>query len=287
MRPGGWYAPMNQGADTIAADATWADDSAWPLSDTDPERLVRKAVRLSTLVITFCRQHGLRPNLKPGKSVIMINLRGRGSYKTRAKHFPAKGQQLRLPDLDVAVPIVNQYRHLGGIVDGASKLAVEARRRTAMAGSAYDAGKKIFFANPRIALPTKVALFQAVIDPIYFNLGLWLTEDKSWRILSEGYTRILRRLLVRTWGGDDAFHVPLPAVHLTTATPPLDLLLKRARLSLLCSIAKAEAAPLWAMLQNEQSWYRAVRDDIRWVIVGTEDKWPSLGEASWPEWAAL
>ena len=39
----GPYAPINQGADTIAADATWADDSAWPLSDTDPERLVRKA----------------------------------------------------------------------------------------------------------------------------------------------------------------------------------------------------------------------------------------------------
>ena len=39
----GPHAPINQGADTIAADATWADDSAWPLSDTDPERLVRKA----------------------------------------------------------------------------------------------------------------------------------------------------------------------------------------------------------------------------------------------------
>ena len=283
----GPYASMQRGVDTIAADATWADDSAWPLSDTDPERLVRKAVRLCTLVITFCRQHGLRPNLKPGKSAIMLNLRGRGSYKARVKYFPASGRQLRLPELEVAVPIVNQYRHLGGVVDGASKLTIEARRRTAMAGSAYDAGKQIFFANPRIALPTKIALFQAVIDPIYFNLGLWLTEDKSWRILSDGYTRTLRRLLVRTWGGDEAFHIPLAAVHLTTATPPLDLMLKRARLSLLCSIAKAEAAPLWAMLQHEQRWYSAVCEDLRWVTAGTEDKWPSLREANWPEWAAL
>ena len=241
----GPFAEAHQGIETTAADATWADDSAWPLSNRDPEALVQKTIRLCTLVISFCWQHGLKPNLRPGKSAVMLTLRGRGSYKARSKHFQKSGQQLRLPDLDVAIPIANQYRHLGGIVDGEPKLAIEARRRTAIASSAYEAGKKIFFNNPCIPMTTKVALFQAAIDPIYFNLGLWAGEGQSWKVLSGGYTRILR------------------------------------------SMANAAPLPLWAMLQEEQTWIRAVQSDLRWVAEGSEDKWPCCGGAGWPEWAAL
>ena len=117
----GPFAEAHQGIETTAADATWADDSAWPLSNRDPEALVQKTIRLCTLVISFCWQHGLKPNLRPGKSAVMLTLRGRGSYKARSKHFQKSGQQLRLPDLDVAIPIANQYRHLGGIVDGGAQ----------------------------------------------------------------------------------------------------------------------------------------------------------------------
>ena len=94
-------------------------------------------------------------------------------------------------------------------------------------------------------MTTKVALFQAAIDPIYFNLGLWAGEGQSWKVLSEGYTRILR------------------------------------------SMANAAPLPLWAMLQEEQTWIRAVQSDLRWVAEGSEDKWPCCGGAGWPEWAAL
>ncbi|CAE7316855.1 unnamed protein product [Symbiodinium sp. CCMP2592] len=207
-RPGESWADIVFGCEITVADATWADDSAWPLSDHDPEALLRKTVRLCTIVIQFCWQHGLRPNLKPGKSAIMLKLRGKGSHRVRTKYFPRQGQQLDLPDLGVTVPISNQYKHLGGVVDGEPKMTIEARRRTAIAG-AYDSGKKLFFANPRLELTTRIALFQATIDPVYFNLGLWTDDGPSWTILSNGYTRLLRRLLVRQWGGDAAFHIPM------------------------------------------------------------------------------
>ena len=62
----GPFAGVDSCDDTVASDATWADDSAWPLSDSDPNALVLKAKRLCALVIEFCQQHGLKPNLKPG-----------------------------------------------------------------------------------------------------------------------------------------------------------------------------------------------------------------------------
>ncbi|CAE7660424.1 unnamed protein product [Symbiodinium sp. CCMP2592] len=283
----GPYAVAGEGTDISIADATWADDSAWPLSADTPEALVRKTIRMCSLVLTFCWQHGLKPNLRPGKSAVMMILRGKGKQRTRAAHFPKDGLHLPIPECDVCVPITNSYKHLGGLVDGEAKMAAEARRRTAMAGSAYDAGKKLFFANWRLPFSTRVALFQAAIDPVYFNLGLWTTDTPSWKALSEGYSRLLRRLVVKQWNGEHAFHVPLPAIHLATSSPPLEHLLRRARLSLLASMARAAPEPLWAILQTERTWLAEVRQDLEWLSDGHGDKWPHRSEAGWPEWAQL
>ena len=127
----------------------------------------------------------------------------------------------------------------------------ESRRRTAIASSAYEAGKKFFFANPQLPIATKVALFKATIDPVYFNLGLWVERGSAWELLNRGYSRLLRRIFVQQWGGEQALHVPLDAVHLAAGAPPLAHLAKRARLSLLCSLSKTAPPELWAMLQQE------------------------------------
>ena len=62
-----------------ALDATWADDSAALTSDPDPEALMSKAVTLAGTIIDECKQHGLCPNLRKGKSALMLSLRGKGS----------------------------------------------------------------------------------------------------------------------------------------------------------------------------------------------------------------
>ena len=65
-----------------ATDATWADDSAFPLIAEDPGSLMQKTRRLCTLVISFCEGHGMAPNLKPGKTSVMISLKGKGHNKS-------------------------------------------------------------------------------------------------------------------------------------------------------------------------------------------------------------
>ena len=141
-------------------------------------------------------------------------------------------------------------------------MAAEARRRTAIASSTYEAGRPIFFGNPKLPLDTEVAIFKSTVDPVYFSLGLWTCQGPAWTALSEGYSRLLRCLVIARWGSDQAFHIPLPAVHLTLMAPPLEHLTRRARLSLLCSITKAGPDELWAILQQEQTWFEAIKEDL-------------------------
>ena len=108
----GIFPPVDDGEVLAATDATWADDSAFPIVADDPAELMRQTQRLCTLVISFCEGHGMSPNLKPGKTSVMIRLVGKGHKKVRQSYFPDGTHRLHLPDLGVGVAVTDQYRHL-------------------------------------------------------------------------------------------------------------------------------------------------------------------------------
>ena len=130
-----------------ATDATWADDSAFPLVADEPEDLMRRTCRLCTLVISFCEGHGMAPNLKPGKTSVMIRLSGRGHKKVRKAYFPNGTQRLALPDLGVGIVVADHYKHLGGFVDCKLTMRPEMRHRLAQASSSYDSAKTLLLGN--------------------------------------------------------------------------------------------------------------------------------------------
>ncbi|CAE7246226.1 rbcL, partial [Symbiodinium sp. KB8] len=135
----GIFPPVSGTEDLAVTDTTWADDSAFPLEDVDASVLMRKTVRLCTLVLSFCTSHGMAPNLKPGKTSVMIALAGKGSRQARRDYFPGGTQRLWLPDLQVGVAVTDQYKHLGGVVDCKLTMKPEVRFRLAQAASSYDA----------------------------------------------------------------------------------------------------------------------------------------------------
>ncbi|CAE7193816.1 unnamed protein product [Symbiodinium sp. CCMP2592] len=99
----GSYDPSNgilgngaAGDSHLLRDATWADDSSFPLQDECPHRLVRKAARASSVVLSRCSSFGMSPNLAPGKTALVLALRGRGSQKARREHFSQDGKTLLL-----------------------------------------------------------------------------------------------------------------------------------------------------------------------------------------------
>ena len=268
-------------------DATWADDSAFPLEDESAERLLHKTRRLCTLVLNFCEGHGMAPNLKPGKTSIMLYLTGRGSQRARKSFFEGGKQSLYLPDLGVNVVVADSYKHLGGMLDSKLSMRPEARFRLAQAASSYDTARALLLGNPRLELATRSALFESVVTPTFFNLGMWLPHGKAWESMSLGYSKLIRRLLVPIVGAQRAFHLPLPVAHWCTGCWHLDLVARRARFSLLLSLASVGPPLLWAMLQEEGQWCKVLQDDLRWLVAPDPSQWPATQATAWPHWCCM
>ena len=86
----------------------------------------------------------------------------------------------------------------------------EGRRRTALAQSAYVAGKRLLYENSTIPLDVRAGLFHATILPTYFNLGLWIPTGDEWQKLCHGYLRQLRNLFEAPDGGPELLQGPSP-----------------------------------------------------------------------------
>ena len=283
----GIFGSPAEGTPIVATDATWADDSAFPTSDSCPARLLAKTQRMTSLVLGFCANLGMAPNLKLGKTNLMIVLCGRGQQAARRKFFQDGLQTLWLPDLQLQVPVVEQYKHLGGFVDSRLSMLPEVRYRLAQAGSAYDSAKLLLLNNPGLQLRTRAALFETIVTPTLFNIGQWVPGGKAWDRLAAGYNKLMRRLLQREVAGHRIFHLPVLLVPWFTGCWRLELVARRARLSLLVSLAKAGPTLLWAMLQEEGCWLAAVQADLQWFAQDAGDKWPGCDRAAWPEWLHL
>ncbi|OLP79036.1 hypothetical protein AK812_SmicGene40723 [Symbiodinium microadriaticum] len=283
---GGIYETAGQGKTLQAKDCTWADDSAFPLSDPDPHRLLAKTSRMGSLIIDYCQRHGMAPNLRPKKTAIILAVRGKGSQRARKQWFPHGAKSIHLRDLDLKIQVAGQYVHLGGLVDADLKMMGEARRRLSMAKASFDSGKALLYTNMSIPLSVRASLFATSVTSTFFNLALWVEEGEAWTKLEVGFSNLLRGLLAKTYKGELLYRVLAPVVHVVTGVPPLAYLARKARLSLLCSMASFAPLGLWAVLQEERTWLRQVSLDLQWLVEGDE-RWPSVGGDNWPEWSGL
>ena len=279
----GVFSVPGHGEDVSVRDITWADDTALPFDDVEPDRCIRKGKRLASLTIDICRDFGLQPNLKRGKTAIVLSLAGKGIRKAREKHFRHGRSTLQLVDLQEEVHVVPQYVHLGGVVEPQMHMKAEQRRRLAMAGAALEAGKKLIFLNADIPLQVRTKLFETSILSTFFNLAIWLPQGETWQALSYGYTRMLRRLLCHRYKGDAIFGIPAPFVHIATGRWKLELHAAKCRLAALVSLARTGPEELWAVLQEERTWMQVVANDLAGLKTKYVDL-PDLHAGDWPRW---
>ena len=92
-------------------------------------------------------------------------------------------------------------------------------------------------AQPKGFGPAGPRILNTVVTASFFNIGLWIPSRKAWNLLSNAYSRLVRRFLGTCIRGQGLFHVPLPVAHIATGCWALDLIARRARLSLLVSLA--------------------------------------------------
>lgn len=203
----------------------------------------------------------MSPNLRPGKTCLMLSLIGKGKEKARRRFFSDGAQSLCLPDLGVRVPVADQYKHLGGYdgyVDSLSMLP-EVRHRLAQAHSSFEASKTPLLNNSELSISTQAAIFASAITPTFFNIGQWLPTGQAWNKLDVGYSKLVRRLLAKEAGGDLLFHVPLALAHYP------------------CPLKSAQVpGGLRPTAQDEQHWMHLVQQDLHWLVAGSDSDWPPV-----------
>ena len=206
----GIYACPHSGEEVPLRDATRADDdTAIPFSDEAPEKCLAKAKRLAAITISTCQSFGLDPNVKRGKTAIVLALRGKGAQKAKCRHLKGGKAALYLEDLQKEVAIMPQYVHLGGILDYKTNMKAEAKRRLALAGSALDTGARLLFANRQINKEVRARMFETAILVTFFNLAIWVPKGEAWITMCEGYTRLLRPVPAPHVAGEELFRIPL------------------------------------------------------------------------------
>ena len=269
-------------------DATWADDSAFMAQAPDPDLLMRRARKLAAFVYDFAKDLALDPNLKAGKTEMMISLRGKGSRAAAAKWFGPKGATLEVETRSsgkVVLRVVADYVHLGFHIDKGVSFRPEALRRLSQASGACREFNAILLRNPMIPRSVRAALFHILVESTFFNLELWTgDEPKAWKKLVDGQARLQRGLLRCELSGDQIVKLSPADVSFLLGVPSMGIMLRGKRLRYLITLVKAAPSELWAVLKAQKAWMSKLLDDMEWLVQMAPGPWPRINALDWPSW---
>ena len=163
--------------------------------------------------------------MKPGKTSILLNLRGTGSHKARLEVFGQGNRCLEVQTRQIGkktVPIVTSYIHLGCAVEKDLTFLNESFRRGALAATSFDALRAMVFQNTAIPLDVRGQLLSVFVDSTYFNLEVWTgPEDKGWSRLLQGHLRLMRRTLAKDFTAEQLFQFSQAETSMYLPHPPL------------------------------------------------------------------
>ena len=279
--------PVSAACQIACVDASWADDTAAVAGSSDPEIMLQCVRRVAAVLMDGCRSFGLQPNLKRGKSALLLAVRGTGSRTCLARHFPNDQRHVMIPTNrgeDVPVFVEAHYVHLGAVLDKDGHLDAEARRRVGKLGSAFDSARKMLFQNKQVQFSDRVLLFHSLVTSTIFNLELWAGDSKAWRSLSRGYMLTARRLLSGLFSQDHFIRMDAGEVFFRTGLLSLEMLAVRKRLGFLTALVKTGCHRMWAILQQEGQWATQVADDLRWLVTWSSEPWPAVHADQWTQW---
>ena len=267
---------------------TWADDSSFACADREPEHLVHKTKLLVRSVVDQCARRGLIPNCKPGKTSIILSLRGKGSRTEQFAVFGAGDRHLEVETCrfgTIMVPVVKTYIHLGCAVEKGMSMATEAHRRCAIANTAFEPLQALVFQNTSIPAHVRGQLFSVFIDSTFFNLEVWRGGmDAGWKRLALGHQKLTRRVLARDLCAEEIHKLNAAEIACLTSHPPLAILHRSKRLRFAINLVNAAPPIVWALIQAEQLWGAQLLADLSWMRTFAGGQWPEVNEPNWPSW---
>ena len=268
-------------------DSTWADDSAAVTTADSAEVLLQRADALVRMIVQGCKRFGLTPNLKRGKSALLLALRGSGSRKAAARTFHGNDCTLRVSiaeghDADICVE--GTYLHLGTFLDKDGKMLGEARRALSRASGAFNDARQTIFHNEFLQLADRARIFVGLVQATLYNLELWTEADPAWGILHDGFSRLQKRLLAVRFKEESYFRLSHAEVLWHTGLPDLEATARRKRIGFLASLVRHGGQQMWALVQFEKAWGEQLRLDLNWFAAWSGEDLPDRTPQAWPAW---
>ena len=245
----------------------WADDVALAVRHQNASVLLDVLPKIAAQVLHSLAAAGLRPNLKPGKTEIVVELRGPGSLRAK-RQWMEMGHQLHLqsPLLDQPLRAVYCYKHLGTYIQQGAKLTKDLSVKFAVAHDTFTKFRAQIFNNRSLKLKTKVQYFKSLIlSTITFSCAIWEMETKRQKTqMQKGFHRLYKRL---TWShfGHHAKEWSFDHVRATLELPHPDDVCREARLRYIMQLVRHGQPHTWALIQLQGSWFAQVRQDLEWL----------------------
>ena len=208
----------------------------------------------------------MTPNLKAGKTEILMSIRGKGSRKLKTKYF-GTGAIGTMPIVTNAgvqhIQVVANYTHLGAIIHHSVDCNAELRRRLGIGHQTFNQQRKLILQNPHIQWTKRKELFDSLImSKILYGIETWNTEDKHIHTrLNTGILKLYRRML-RLRPQDH--HYDAQVIAQGEFLEPI-VLARRARLRFLVTLYKCEHLVPWDLFHRDAAWTQALQEDLLWM----------------------
>lgn len=157
------------------------DDSCFCFCAEIPVYLEKRAANLCGLLLQRCQSYAVTPNLKPGKTAMMLIFQGRGAATARKRFFGPHAE----PGLPVLleggvqrVQVVCSYRHLGSLIHHREDMRQEARRRYSIAQGAFQQHHTVLYQNKHLLLTRRAELIRTLILSKYIRTSMDVTHGR-------------------------------------------------------------------------------------------------------------
>ena len=247
----------------------WVDDIALPLP-------CSKAVELDTLlqqtmkvVHSVFHGFGLRLNCNRGKTEAVVQYRGPGAPAKRRDRFIHEFSQLDIPG-HPSLHIATHYTHLGLVVAQNCELRQDLKTKLGKAAAAFRSMGRAIFHNKKLAIQTRLKLFDMLILPIlFYGSGCWpLLPARLFNSFASAITKWQRQIV------GDGFWVQHQSTDAEFRAfwriPPLAVQLAKHRLLFLLQLHQHAPILIWDMVTAEDQlcsspWLDAIRHALRWL----------------------
>ena len=233
---------------------SWADDFALPQNGEDAEQLISRVQASAQLLVTHARTLGMVVKFGPEKTAALVS-----SMVIRPQHAqivanadPLADGPYHLPLVDGLggdhrLPIVEAYKHLGGIATSSCSPAPHLHHRFARASGTVKPLSRRLFSSHSFDQSVRRSLLRAL------TISKYVHTSAAFVMHAAVHQRLWDRQLVSLWRHlcrrESAEHQVHPYFVLQTARAPAPLALAHTRASFLCRLFKhgPRALPLYSL----------------------------------------